>query len=54
MILILSTKFNELKKVKDLNKIKSPTKDELEQIKYLNKYLKYKNKYSSLKNKYIK
>ena len=53
MITILLEKFDELRKVKDLDKIDSPTKNELEQIKYFNKYLKYKNKYNSLKNKYI-
>jgi hypothetical protein len=54
VISILFEKFDELRKVKDLHKIKAPTKDELDQIKYFNKYLKYKNKYNLLKNKYIK
>jgi hypothetical protein len=42
----------ELKKVKDYDKINYPTKEELDEIKYFNKYIKYKNKYSLLKNKF--
>jgi hypothetical protein len=54
MIKILLEKFTELKKVKDFDKIVSPTKDELYEIRYLNKYIKYKNKYNLLKNQYAK
>lgn len=51
MIHIIKEKFDEFIKVKDYDKIKSPTKEELDEIKYFNKYIKYKNKYSLLKNK---
>lgn len=54
MIHIIKEKFEELIKVKDYDKIKSPTKEELDEIKYFNKYIKYKNKYSLLKNKFSK
>jgi len=52
MMGIIYEKFEELRKVKDLDKIKSLTKEELDKIKYFNKYIKYKNKYSLFKNKF--
>jgi hypothetical protein len=48
MIDILKEKFEELIKVKEHDKIKSPTKNELDEIKYFNKYIKYKNKFSKV------